>query len=238
MGARNWRAPASRTAEYPTGTATLAGGMELLAAASCRLADALDPASYGSTSWIGGAGQVLRLHPPPAPDSDRVRAWRKRARDGTLPPILVTFARGMGLWLMLDGHDRLRAALDEGVSVPVLHLFVGSYQPHGTPAVHPEMGASWVVQRDARREAAALVRPSVQLDMLQNRILDEADWDELVPSTYAWPIAGGYTRWREEVDDRIARFELPATRSPEILKGWGSSEASSRAIARTTVREK
>lgn len=55
-------------------------------------------------------------------DSGRVKAWRKRARAGDLPPILLGCISGLAAYVVLDGHDRLLAAKLEGVSAPFLAL--------------------------------------------------------------------------------------------------------------------
>lgn len=66
--------------------------------------------------WESGGLLPMRRTPAGA----RVRAWRKRARDGTLPPVLLTFVSSLDMFVILDGHDRLRAAVEESVSPPML----------------------------------------------------------------------------------------------------------------------
>ncbi|WP_309897322.1 hypothetical protein [Archangium sp.] len=69
------------------------------------------------------SGAVLPLRAP-SPEADgRVKSWRKHARDGTLPPALLLYLDIVGKWLVLDGHDRLHAALLEGVAPPLLGLW-------------------------------------------------------------------------------------------------------------------
>jgi len=55
--------------------------------------------------------------------SARVKAFRKLTRDGTLPPILLWYVRGLEAPLLIDGHDRLSAAIAEGVTPDVLILW-------------------------------------------------------------------------------------------------------------------
>ncbi|PTL79149.1 hypothetical protein [Vitiosangium sp. GDMCC 1.1324] len=68
-------------------------------------------------------GAVLALREPSRPDASRVKAWRKHARDGTLPPVLLLYMELPQKWLVLDGHDRLQAALLEGITPPLLGLW-------------------------------------------------------------------------------------------------------------------
>ncbi len=77
----------------------------------------------GSGSW-----HVWPLRRPSDPDASRVKAWRKHARDGTLPPVVLLSVSALSTYLILDGHDRLAAARAEGrapdvfVLVPVVEV--------------------------------------------------------------------------------------------------------------------
>ena len=55
-------------------------------------------------------------------ESGRVKWWRKKARDKTLPPVLLWWFSGLRAYFVLDGHDRLLAAFLEGKGVDVLCL--------------------------------------------------------------------------------------------------------------------
>ena len=63
-----------------------------------------------------GSWSVWPLRRPPEPDAPRVKAWRKHARDGTLPPVVLAAVSGLSTHLLVDGHDRLAAAHAEGVT--------------------------------------------------------------------------------------------------------------------------
>ncbi|MFF5517656.1 hypothetical protein [Streptomyces coeruleorubidus] len=54
------------------------------------------------------------LRPLSPPDAPRVKAYRRRAREGTLAPVLLWFVSPLDVRLILDGHDRAVAALAEG----------------------------------------------------------------------------------------------------------------------------
>ncbi|WP_406133037.1 hypothetical protein [Streptomyces zaomyceticus] len=66
--------------------------------------------------------EVLPLRPMPAADDSRVKAYRKQAREGTLPPVLLWWVSGLDCHLILDGHARLVAAIAESVDPPLLEL--------------------------------------------------------------------------------------------------------------------
>jgi hypothetical protein len=69
---------------------------------------AVDPAGY--LDWCAGWQGVVPTRPLPAGEHGRVKAYRKLAREGTLPPLLVWWVSGLDGWLLLDGHARLVAA--------------------------------------------------------------------------------------------------------------------------------
>jgi hypothetical protein len=72
--------------------------------------------------WEREIGRVLPLRQPPSPDDGRVKAWRKVAREGHLPPPLFFWVSGLNVFLLLDGHARLLAAQLE--QVPLQHALV------------------------------------------------------------------------------------------------------------------
>jgi hypothetical protein len=59
------------------------------------------------TPW----SQVLALRPLAGAEAARVKAYRRLVRERTLPPLLVWYVSGLGCYLLVDGHDRLAAAL-------------------------------------------------------------------------------------------------------------------------------
>ncbi|MET9378657.1 hypothetical protein ABZX98_31735 [Streptomyces sp. NPDC002992] len=93
-----------------------------------RIRDGRGPAAYWSELlveghpdgyidwWIhNGSWEVLPLRPLPDTDDGRVKAYRKQAREGILPPVLLWWVSGLDCHLLLDGHARLAAAIAEDV---------------------------------------------------------------------------------------------------------------------------
>ncbi|MEV5799865.1 hypothetical protein [Streptomyces collinus] len=78
----------------------------------------------GYIDWFlhSGSWEVLPLRPMPGTDDSRVKAYRKQAREGTLPPVLLWWVSGLDCHLVLDGHARLAAAIAESVEPPLLHM--------------------------------------------------------------------------------------------------------------------
>jgi hypothetical protein len=159
--------------------------------------DALDaPALAWESWWLNGSGGLLRMREPSAADAGRVRAWSKRAREGTLPPALVLWVSGLDMFLLLDGHDRVRAAALEGAAPGFLVL----WRVRETPRLPDTTRQGAVVRELERKRGLAGGRPPLTVAM-ENRLLvdafDDRPW--LWPKTRAYPLAGGAAAWDEEV---------------------------------------
>ena len=79
--------------------------------------------------WCAGWGECVnmgRLWPlrlPSQADDGRIKAWRKSARAGTLPPAVLLYVSVIGAYLVLDGHDRIHAAVLEDVPPPLIAIW-------------------------------------------------------------------------------------------------------------------
>jgi hypothetical protein len=71
---------------------------------------------------VGMAPPLIPLRPMPTRDDARVRAFVKLVRDHTLPPVLVWWVEGFCSYFVIDGHDRLAAAMVADQQVPILAL--------------------------------------------------------------------------------------------------------------------
>ncbi|WP_406490192.1 hypothetical protein [Streptomyces phaeochromogenes] len=158
----------------------------------------------GYIDWFvhSGAWEVLPLRPMPDADDSRVKAFRKQAREGTLPPVLLWWVSGLDCHLILDGHARLAAAIAESVEPPLLQLHrtvsrddlaarvdeaVGFYEDE--LARFTELRA---VHGPTVPDGAATAGPQLV------RLLH--DLNTVEQPTWAWPLPGGEDEWR-----RIAR---------------------------------
>lgn len=61
-------------------------------------------------------------------NSGRLKWWRKKVRENTLPPILLYFVSGLDTYIILDGHYRLMASILENVAPNI--LTISPYQRH------------------------------------------------------------------------------------------------------------
>lgn len=85
----------------------------------------------GYLDWFAGeVGQVIPLRG--SCDPGRVRGYRKLAREGILPPVLLWWISGLCSYVVVDGHARLAAAAAEGVEPVFLALERAADQPSDT----------------------------------------------------------------------------------------------------------
>ncbi|HEY1097932.1 MAG TPA: hypothetical protein VGF99_03350 [Myxococcota bacterium] len=79
--------------------------------------------SYGADDERVPQGELLARRALDDDDEGRRRFWRKQARAAALPPVLVWFVPLLQKFVVLDGHVRLLAALDEGVTPTLVCLW-------------------------------------------------------------------------------------------------------------------
>ncbi|MFD7155188.1 hypothetical protein ACFV9C_11335 [Kribbella sp. NPDC059898] len=156
------------------------------------------PAAY--LDWFGdGWNGLLPLRELPPDDAGRVKAYRKQAADGTLPPVLLWWVSALDGWLVLDGHCRLVAAQAEGIEPPVVQLSLAM-----PPGEHAEVIRSATEQHEqtmasVEREVAA-GRPGAErvADQLVRAFASLVS-DGFAVRTRGWPLPGGVPEW-----DRLA----------------------------------
>ncbi|AEI61973.1 hypothetical protein [Corallococcus macrosporus] len=148
-------------------------------------------------------GAVLGLRALSAPEDGRVKSWRKRARDGTLPPVLLLFVDILAKWVVLDGHDRLHAALLEGVTPQLLGLWPFIIRPRPEKSTREEgalVSAEFLFRGGATPET---------VDRVNRMLLFSFSADPRGTVSRAWPLPGGRETWREEVSARRREGPLP-----------------------------
>ncbi|MER6029508.1 hypothetical protein [Streptomyces sp. NPDC001851] len=158
----------------------------------------------GYIDWFvhSGSWEVLPLRPMPGADDSRVKAYRKQAREGTLPPVLLWWVSGLDCHLILDGHARLAAAIAESVEPPLLQLH--RTVPRDDLAARTDEAVGFYEHELARfAELRAVHGPTVPDGAATAgpqlvRLLHDLDTAE--QPTWAWPLPGGEDQWR-----RIAR---------------------------------
>lgn len=168
--------------------------------------------------YLGWGGDytnlLIGLKPPSELSPSRLQVWRKRAREGTLPPVLGLFITSLDCFVVLDGHHRWRAALEEQVPVSVLMLLNVEVQRFA-----PQVSQQAVVERLHRMQAAGQgEHRSIGAEKL-NQLALEA-WgagEHSRPTTWAWPLPGRVPRWEAEVRARLDALGTAA--HPDFREG-------------------
>jgi hypothetical protein len=147
----------------------------------------------GELDWFGMQVHLLPLRAMPEPNDARVRAHRKLAREGLLPPVLTWRVTGLQSFIVLDGLSRLAAAWAERTPAVVLTL-VEVDSPRVDNAVEratasyetAALGVHNLTGERADRAHTFLGRPLADA-------LDAARADGI---TRAWPLPSGVAQWQ------------------------------------------
>ncbi|MER7537789.1 hypothetical protein ABTX77_23820 [Streptomyces sp. NPDC097704] len=151
----------------------------------------------GHLTWFGygdpveDARDLLPLRSLSPVEAPRVRAYRRQYREGVLPPVFAWWISGLDSPVVLDGHDRLTAALAEGGRPRVLVL------SRAVDAAWVELCAARPVREYVERIAALdgaddrtrIANESRRFAETLRSITDSPD------ATWAWPFPGGAPAW-------------------------------------------
>ncbi|WP_330461644.1 hypothetical protein OIB37_35155 [Streptomyces sp. NBC_00820] len=177
----------------------------------------------GYVDWFrhSHAWEVLPLRPMPDADDSRVKAYRKQAREGTLPPVLLWWVSGLDCHVILDGHARYAAAVAESVEPPLLQLHrtlprddlaarteeaVGFYE--GELARFAELRA---VHGSTVPDGAATAGPQLVRLFHDLNVAEQPTW--------AWPLPGGEKQWHHVAREVTASQNWPRVRVlPDSLR--------------------
>ncbi|WP_392666850.1 hypothetical protein [Streptomyces sp. LN785] len=156
------------------------------------------PAGYLDWFFHSHSWEVLPLRPMPDADDSRVKAYRKQAREGTLPPVLLWWVSGLDSHLILDGHARLAAAIAESIDPPLLQLH--RTVPRDDLAARTDEAVGFYEAELARfAELRAVHGPTIPDGTATAgpqlvRILHDLNTTQ--QPTWAWPLPGGEAQWR------------------------------------------
>jgi hypothetical protein len=146
-------------------------------------------------------------------DDSRVKAWRKRARDGSLPPLLLAWSRPLGLFFLMDGHDRLRAAQLEKKPVAAFALRAVDVQRTAPDTRRQE--AIWRSFEELLADPER--RQRVATSTLNETLLSVYQTEFLYSTQRVWPLPQGRGRWAREVRRRLTALGVDPDTS-DILR--------------------
>lgn len=168
---------------------------------------------------IEGTGGLLALRRRSPPGSGRVASWRKRARDGVCPPVLVAYLDVLGKHAVLDGHDRLQACALEGVEPPCLVL----WPERRFPTAYQERDRCSIGEAAGRLLDADPTPPQALVESVNRWLIPAFTPWRSEPRTRAFPLTGGVARWTTEVERRLSELGCGADReaAEALLATWG-----------------
>lgn len=164
-----------------------------------------DPDGYIDWFVHDGSWEILPLRVMPGAFDPRVKAYRKQARDGTLPPVLLWWVSGLDCHLVLDGHARLAAAIAESVEPAVLELRravpqdeLDSATERAVAAYEAEL-ARFTELRAAQGsrvpDGAAFAGPALARRLGELHTTHRPTW--------AWPLPGGIQEWHRIAGEQV-----------------------------------
>ncbi|WP_128376308.1 hypothetical protein [Streptomyces cavernae] len=156
----------------------------------------------GYLDWYGHnvEWEILPLRRMPDADDGRVKSYRKQAREGIMPPVVLWWVSGLDCHLVLDGHARLAAAIAESLEPPLLELYRSLPADEEDAATRDAVAAyeaelarfTELSRRHPGIDGAGLAGPSFARRLDQLRAARRPSW--------AWPLSGGRAEW-----ERLAR---------------------------------
>lgn len=143
----------------------------------------------------------IAIKQTPHEESGRVKFWRKKIKEESLPPIVLVHLSQLSNSIIIDGHSRLLASIIEGVPPKLIILY---------PTIEQEISPD--INR-ADKRAKALVKqfeknPNLKLEQMNKLLIsfyDDRPW--LVRRTKA-KFSKDEEQWNLEVKNFIKQLNL------------------------------
>ncbi|MEU8819276.1 hypothetical protein [Actinoplanes sp. NPDC048796] len=157
-----------------------------------------------------GAWRVLPLRPLSGRNAGRVKSYRKQVEAGVLAPILLWWISGLDCYVILDGHDRLVAALAEDTEPPLLALSSVNAEQIARDtetALNNYSASAEAIERQVARHTpgAAEALAGVNRRLAENLRTIETRYG----ATRAWPLRGGTAGWHVLAAAQAPTWDLP-----------------------------
>ncbi|BCQ70378.1 hypothetical protein PEQA60_43680 [Pseudomonas sp. Eqa60] len=157
--------------------------------------DNLQPQTLEWIDWWHGGGKLIGLHRVD-PEAGRLKWWRKKAREGSLAPILLWYVGGLASYVVIDGHYRLQAAIAENLAPSFIVLSATRERGFAPSLEHQQR-----IMDSLRKRGDAVPRnPALSTENL-NRVLIQAfdDRPQYRSATPAWAGNEPESQWCDEV---------------------------------------
>lgn len=166
------------------------------------MADLTQPEKVKMVDWWWGGNLLLGRYAVDA-DAGRLKWWRKKCREGQLPPILVWYIAGLASFVILDGHYRFQAAREEGIPPEFLVISELNEQVF-TPDPEKQERILRSLEHQQRK------KPGFNVDSMNQTLINLYDNRYLHASTSSRAVLGSGEGWTQEVSDYLRRHQLEA----------------------------
>lgn len=130
-------------------------------------------------------------------DSARVKWYRKLQMQERLPPVLCMWVRPFDAAIIIDGHDRMLAALLNNITPPIVML-----EPWTRIRLADDVRAAWIerVEHNYSNMRPHLHRMSEgSIETINRDVMAAYGVTDYAATMRVWPYEGGAIRWRVEV---------------------------------------
>jgi hypothetical protein len=151
-----------------------------------------------ATRWvdweINGSGDLLSLRRV-YDDSSRVKWWRKKVKEGSLPPIVCWYINCLDAYIIIDGHDRLRASIIEGVPPDILCLYSAQEYKVSIDKATTDRVIDSLFNRSPQKS-----KKQISVDQMNAVLINAFDDSPYVSyRTYSWASHAREDLWLNEV---------------------------------------
>ncbi|AYH05572.1 hypothetical protein [Pectobacterium parmentieri] len=160
--------------------------------------DLANPQKVSLVDWWWGGNLLLGRYAVKT-ETGRLKWWRKKCREGTLPPVLVWYVAGLASFVILDGHYRLQAAIEEGI--PPLFLVLSELNERVFP---PEPEHQERILRALEQQQHK--NPGYSVEGINQTLINLYDTRYLYASTHSRAVLGKGDSWARDVKAYLHKY--------------------------------
>lgn len=164
--------------------------------------EALDISNPYWINWMcSGSAEILPIKKEPRDDSGRVKWWRKKAREGTLPPVLLWYLNCLDAYIIVDGHSRLLASKLENIVPEIIVAYSSVEFKYEIPESKKSGVLKSLKNRKNRRPLSTEEINEVLLETFENRPMSN-------PRTFSTAVPDFNKVWENEVTDFCSGLQV------------------------------
>lgn len=161
--------------------------------------DLTNPEKIRLVDWWWGGNLLLGRYPV-NPDAGRLKWWRKKSREGSLPPVLVWYIGGLASFVILDGHYRLQAAMEEGIPPEFLVLSELNEREYPSDPAHQARILRALEQQQRKN-------PQCNVEGVNQTLINLYDTRYFYASTHSRGTLGDGQAWAEKIEKYLIKHQ-------------------------------